>query len=353
MKRLYSLIILFGWFGYASAQIITGFVHDGATKQPIPGVNVYLDGTSIGTVTDASGRFELKAKSVINTRLMLSHVAYYTVVINRPFEGIPDIVYLKERVNELKEVSILADRFSREQKMQAFRYFFLGATKAGKACSIQNEDDIEISFNMQTRTLSASSDKPIVVVNNYLGYRVLFEMVDFKVKYYDRDTEFTSLEPFLSPVQKISFFFFSSFTDLSPENKKVKQRRDEVYKGASNYFFKSFINSTLQNNGFKISIGNFLIDSQKFFTMKDTLSQKMISIIPERKMSYEEDGLEDVFLKINVRDNNSNKTSIFFLTDSLLVDRYGNISCPDKIMFTGVMDKRAGEMLPEEYELQK
>ena len=184
-KKTIIVAILLLWRCYASAQEITiaGVICDEDTKLPISSAHVYFDGTSINTITSNLGRFELKLKSIINSKLVIQHLSYETTLIDRPFEGLSDTLYIQEQVQSLNEVVVVADPFSRDQKMRAFREQFLGLSRAGRACAIMNEDDIQLYFNMHTQKLSASSDKPIVVVNNYLGYEISFTLMDFWVQY--------------------------------------------------------------------------------------------------------------------------------------------------------------------------
>ena len=340
MKKIVNIIIMLYLCSYASAQVISGFVYDKDTNQPISDVCVYLDGTSINTLTDASGRFELQTKSVINTKLVLFRISYYPVIIERPLEELPDILYLKERDNILKEVTVLGDCFTREQKMEAFREQFLGTSKAGKSCIIQNEGDITLSFDMQTRILSAASDKPVIVVNKYLGYQVSFTLVDFNTAYpYVSDCKDGLTNKY---VGKTVLVVTSSYTDLYPGSKKIKRNRDEIYRQSSNYFFKSLINNTLKDNGFQATIKSIgKNNSLDYFIAKDTLSLTFLSINPE----YREIGR-------TVKVSRKNKWSdIHFFTDSLLVDSYGNIDRIYEVAFTGEMGKnRAGDLLPIDYE---
>ncbi|MCW3462292.1 TonB-dependent receptor [Chitinophaga nivalis] len=59
-----------------AAQIkVTGFVTDAVTKDPLPGVTVAVEGTSIGAVTDATGKFTLQAPAE-NGTLVFSYIGY-------------------------------------------------------------------------------------------------------------------------------------------------------------------------------------------------------------------------------------------------------------------------------------
>ena len=357
-------MIMFLWHCFASAQVISGVVCDVTTKKPVADVHVYLDGTSINTITNAAGRFELRSRSVFNTKLVLHHLLYKTAIINNPFGRIPDTLFIQERLYDLPEFTVLADRFSRAQKIKAFREQFLGVTRAGKSCVILNEEDIQLSVNMQSRRLLASSDNPIVVVNEYLGYKVSFILVDFWVQY---GFSFVSLNN--DYVQSSFFAVVSYFEDLTPDNRRIKRRRDNTFELSSNYFFKSFANDSLKENKFTLFNRQFPVDHRQYFSTKDTMMQTMISIIPETdinkvKTSYTDpsqasmtsvtdfnySGAELTGV-VSVLNRRRIQTDIYFMTDSFLVDRYGNIDTIDKISFSGQMGElRAGNMLPIDYE---
>ena len=331
-----------------SAQVINGIVCDEATKLPIANVHVYLNGTSINAITNTSGEFSLSPKAIINTQLVLSHLSYETAIIDRPFNGLPDTLFIAEQTQTLDEVTVVIDRFSRKQKMKVFREQFLGTSRAGKSCTILNEEDISITYNMNSHRLMAVSDKPIVVVNDYLGYQVSFILMDFWVQYNENIVSLDNVyikNSFLSVV--------SLFTDMTPENRNIIQRRDNIYDVSSNNFFKSFVNNTLEDNQFLLHSRRRLIDRQQYFATKDTATLKMISILPATDIEKESyayfgqklSGLIGVSYRKNIH------SDIFFMTDSIFVDQYGNIDQFDKVSFSGKYgESRAGDMLPIDYE---
>ena len=356
-QKTIVVIIILLWCCCAGAQeiVITGIVCDEDTKLPITNVHVYLDGTSVKTITNNSGRFELKPKSVINAKLVIQHLSYETAIIDRPFEGLPDTLYIKDQIQALSEVTISADRFSRRQKMKAFREQFLGMSRAGRSCTIVNEDDIQLYFNMQSQKLLAFSDKPIEVVNDYLGYRISFLLVDFWVQY----GAFGSIS--IQGVSRLDndyvqssyYAVYSSFSDIDPNNSSIKQRRDNVNEKSTNYFFKSFAGDALTENQFTIFNNGYPVNYQDYFSFKDTLSHKMISIIPDTDINtVDEMQLGAQFTgSISVLYRKNDRSDVYFMTDSFLVDRYGNIDKIDQVLFNGRMgSNRAGDMLPIDYE---
>ena len=337
---------MFLWYSITNAQVITGVVCDKDTKLPVSNVYVFLDGTSINTITNNLGKFELKTAPVINTSLVLQHLSYETTIVDRPYQGLPDTLYIEAKINILDEITVSPDRFTRTQKIRAFREQFLGVSRAGSSCKIINEDDIQLFFNMHTRKLSAFSDKPIVVVNDYLGYKISLILINFEVQYG------SNLTLNRNNVQTSILAVVSSFTDMTPNDSRILQHRDNVYEQSSNYFFKSFANDVLQNNNFRI-FNNFEIDYRQYFAIEDTLSQKKICIIPDTDINKISSHLSESELsgKIYVFYRGNILSEIEFLTDSFLVDRYGNIDCIDKVLFSGQMgENRVGNMLPIDYE---
>ena len=377
MKKAIATTIIILSCCCINAQIVfTGTVYDKDTNQPIPDVYVSFNRTIAYAITDDSGKFELTLAQRLNTQLVFSHIAYEMVIIENPFDEFPEEIYMEQRLNMLSDVVVsakvspeYADPFTRAQKLKIFREQFLGTTRAGKACIIMNESDIELRYDIRTNTLLASSDNPVVVLNEYLGYLISFSLVDFRIEYavqlnwfepkysnpnfFSRDASGRMVS---SPsaveqslilsnsynVQRSYYTVISSFADLSPNDIKIKKRRDEIYDQSSTLFFKNLVNNTLEESDFRIFEGRprQVVDQSKYFTIDedDKLSLKRLRLIP------------DAGSIINVRYRN--KLSILnFHTDTLLVDRYGNIDQFDKVLFTGMMgDTRVGDMLPLDYE---
>ena len=260
-------------------------VYDKETKQPVPDVHVYFDGTTVYAITNNSGKFELPVfmvKNMINPKLVLQHVAYQTVIIENPLDNLPEKIYLEECQFSLNEVSIVHEqRFSRKQMLKTFKEQFLGETRAGKSCKMLNEDDIRIWYNSQTKTLSASAEHPIVVINEYLGYRMSFMLTEIFVEYYH-------LTLSSKRIKRTFYKMTSLYSDLYPNNKTINRRRETAYENSRAYFFKNFSNNSLTEAGFRTykvgsyfpgKITRFRIDNiqHDFYVIKDTLMQKMIT----------------------------------------------------------------------------
>lgn len=104
--RIFTLCLLWvGCFSPVLAQsTISGLVRD-AERQPIPGVSVVIKGTTLGTTTDAEGRFSLQVDGE-NTVLVFSFVGYKTLEM-RPGNQTSFDVTLDEEVLALDEIVVI------------------------------------------------------------------------------------------------------------------------------------------------------------------------------------------------------------------------------------------------------
>ena len=105
-------VILFGSV-YSQTQI-SGSVGDSETMSGIPGVNVVIDGTNIGTVTDFDGNFSLNTSQDLPLTIVISYVGYSAERVEVTSAN-QDISVMLSAGQNLEEVVISASR--RAQKV--------------------------------------------------------------------------------------------------------------------------------------------------------------------------------------------------------------------------------------------
>ncbi len=351
-----SLIFLLLCFPfYLQAQILSGTVLDDITNKPIEGVFVYLEGTSINSITNSEGKFQLSVGKRINTSLMFYTLSYFPVQISNPYQENIDKIYMKQKVHGIKEVTVENFYFTREQKMKVFREQFLGTTKEGESCSILNEDDIELYYDLSSKTFTASAEKPIIIFNKHLAYEIRCVLYNFIIKYSRKKT----LD--IYQAEKLSFRGSFSFTDLYTSKTvpvKIKKARKEVYKYSSPYFFKSLVTNQLEEAKYEV-FSKILptsppkqINPYNYFAIQDTLSCKLLTIIPGTDIHKDfHEGKQVSVVGVEYDQNKDTRSEISFLTDSLLVDSYGKTNMPEELYFSGFMSKnRVGNFLPFDYQ---
>ncbi len=92
---------------------VTGRVTD-IKSEGIPGVNVILEGTSTGAVTDMNGNYNIEVP-VEGARLVFSAIGYVTQTIDVGNKSVIDVI-LEESVESLEEVVITALGIKREER---------------------------------------------------------------------------------------------------------------------------------------------------------------------------------------------------------------------------------------------
>ena len=108
----FMAVILFGSV-YSQTQI-SGSVGDSETMSGIPGVNVVIDGTNIGTVTDFDGNFSFNTSQDLPITIVISYVGYSAERVEVTSAN-QDINVMLSAGQNLEEVIISASR--RAQKV--------------------------------------------------------------------------------------------------------------------------------------------------------------------------------------------------------------------------------------------
>ncbi|MCL1973953.1 MAG: carboxypeptidase-like regulatory domain-containing protein, partial [Bacteroidetes bacterium] len=346
--------------------VVRGKVCDFKTREALPGVVIYLDGTSVVTTSDADGNFLLEVEKRINANLVFSHLSYESLVVENPFEHVGEVFFLKEKSIVLNAAVVVADYDPyRTERMRIFKKFFLGESVAANSCVIHNEDDILLRYDNNTATLHASSRNPLVVENRHLGYRIHIDIQYFQVKY-----TYASVVPpssstagsissaraqsiDLSPSSfsyKINYFF----EDENPYDVLLSRRRNDIYERSRQYFWSSLIaNFALKESGFKIYNRSKEVDAREYFSVLDipTRGEKMVTILPNTDIDrrHKEVFEGTVYGVMGIRAKNKNDSQVIFLTHQFSVDPFGNITDSGLVYEGDMSQQRIGDMLPRDF----
>jgi len=341
MSRSLKIFLAIGVLSIFSVQVrsqeITGTVLDSRTKEPIFGASVYYDGSSVGTMTDENGNFEIGLPYRNNAVLVISHLGYQAKeMVNLPDDAVLRVL-LQEQMEDLQEVVLTSDPFSRREKLEVFRLEFLGDTRGGRSSIIENEKEIRLYFNSEDNTLSAYCDKPIVIQNNYLGYRIYFNIDEFKI-FFKRK----SLER-VDNIHQTIFDGSTHFFDTSQGNPKIADRREKTYLGSPRHFMRACWYGDMDSQNFKLKknykdvvLTDFMVNMAK--PNEDLRDIRFMG--SQYVIYYRQNGNYRSTLKINELDT------------TYILDRYGNYSPFENLAFGGHMsDYRLGDMLPMDYGL--
>jgi uncharacterized protein (TIGR02231 family) len=149
-----------------SIRNVKGTVVDGADGKPVPGANVVVKGTTIGTVTDANGNYSLTLSNNAST-LVFSFIGLVTqeVQISKP-----DIsVSLQPDVTQLSEVVVTGYGLERELQGRLAGVQIRGAKSMAKTLPItiiENQTTVEIEV-ATPYTIKSNGEKLQVDLKNH------------------------------------------------------------------------------------------------------------------------------------------------------------------------------------------
>ena len=135
MKKLFLLTVLFVFVGvstlFAQTRVITGTVTSAvAGEGPIPGVTVVVKGTTIGTTTDANGKYSITVPANATT-LVFSYIGMKSQDVAIAGRSVIDGMMQADLLG-LDEVVVTALGISREKKALGYSVQDLGGEKIEK-----------------------------------------------------------------------------------------------------------------------------------------------------------------------------------------------------------------------------
>ncbi|MEX2404958.1 MAG: SusC/RagA family TonB-linked outer membrane protein [Balneolales bacterium] len=91
-KLLLTLCLLFGFYGtgLAQSQTVEGTVSDAEVGDALPGVNIQVKGTNVGTTTDLDGQYSIQIEGP-GSVLVFSYVGYVSEEINAGDQDVIDV----------------------------------------------------------------------------------------------------------------------------------------------------------------------------------------------------------------------------------------------------------------------
>lgn len=341
------------------SQVIEGSVLDSKTKESLPGATVYLDGTTISTITDSEGNFSINTKNS-NSTLVVSFIGYTAHRLENPLQHLNKkvkILLVEQSIN-LDEVVVGKRPFSRKQMMKVFREQFLGESKSGSSCKIENEQDIILYYDVSNNTLNVSARNPLKIKNTYLGYEVNFDLEELVVQY-----NYKSLE---KHNQTQSFFSGTTFYKDVSKNKKADKRRKETFYGSATHFALTLANNTWEKEDIRLFVEGFQVNPEEYFQVKDTLGLKKVTLIKEPQKAVADVKVQEnlnntlrisktkkaKFIKtnFNILYKKDKQSVIEFREKAVYVDRNGNYTPIYGILYGGYIGSlKAGDMLPTDY----
>ena len=284
MTRIFLLIpcLLFIQNSFSQQFYIRGRVADGETRIPLKGASVYINNTTIGSITNDNGDFELGPFQPGRYEVVASYVGYDALLYSAEIKtsGIRITFKLEKKEEILREVLVLSSEL-RKHYLDIFKKYVIGISVAADHCHIKNIEEVQFASGETKDEIVAYTEKALVIENPELGYTIHFDLLEF---YYNKATT------------GAYFFGYTRFVDWGKDEKTKKKwlrKRKQAYEGSTVHFFRSLVNKQLTKEGFTTYQ---LINTQK--EKKDSISIKTLSPKYNRGMQIASKAIEDSMIRI-------------------------------------------------------
>lgn len=228
----------------AQRGVITGTVQDAVSTEPLPFAHVFINQTTIGTVTDSQGLYTLGQVPVGESTIVVSFVGYKSNLLKvQIIDGETkqvDIRLLPDD-KQLDNVEVKGTRDKEwDKQLKKFEKYFLGNNSFAKATTIKNPWVLD--FNESGNNLfMATSSRPLEIENNALGYRVFYYLKDMVAN---------------SEGYRIAGEVrFEEMSIDDPKTVRVwHENRTAAFKGSLRHLIKAIIDDRVQKEGFNLYV---------------------------------------------------------------------------------------------------
>jgi CarboxypepD_reg-like domain len=316
-------------------RVIYGTVYDSASSERLPSVNVYINNSTIGTTTDVDGNYSLLVPDT-PVDIVFSFVGYRSYIFSTAkfkSDSVRLNVKMAMTTTSLQTVVVRGETDKEWRRMMGrFSAIFLGMKHFASYCSILNAGyiDLESTRIDGIRVLTASSPRPIEILNDALGYKIHYDLQIFLSS--SRGDQFTG-SVFFVPLKPLDSAQ-SAFWHLN---------RQGAYVGSVRHFFKSVIRKELKEEGYSLTIEEGKTSRP---LQPDSIGISEVKGIYRIKMPRQ--------VKIEYNDSKFLKevtTSVMAFPNGYVeVDGMGSIVDPLTIISSGYMGElRVSDMLPFDY----
>tara|TARA_R110002096_G_scaffold151859_2_gene314611 strand:+ start:13916 stop:15028 length:1113 start_codon:yes stop_codon:yes gene_type:complete len=272
---------------------ISGKVLDKEDFEPIIGAQIFLSGTTIGTVSNADGHFILDGIPEGIYELLVTSLGYNRVSSELNTSKIkPSYSFtLESQVYELNELTVVPNSEDWKYNFEEFERIFIGEGPFSKDTKIINKEVLNFDFDPTTRVLTAYAYDKLVIENKALGYRISYFLESFTLDYKNKITSYLGRP------------LFELLTSKRKRTRsKWKKNRALAYNGSFQHFVESLIENKVAENGYTIKgemrkdgsryIGKETVHQNVFFAQIDS-SNFELSFINFLNVTYENE-LEDI-----------------------------------------------------------
>lgn len=212
------------------------------------GVNVFLDGTSLGVSTDIDGNYRIDKIPPGYYDLVFSYIGYENAVYSlSEYNGGARIQRhnMVPAINELEEVQIVADRIDRNADQwflyyEVFKRDLFGSSEEAEFCEITNPDVVDFTYDNKNNELKAFASAPLKIINHAIGYDITYYLESFEKN--NDGLRYRGQIKFESRADSLGKF----------SKRELRIKRKKSYLGSWTHFKKSLLKGTLKKDGFRL-----------------------------------------------------------------------------------------------------
>lgn len=364
MKKLLLILCVFlGVTSHALSYTIKGEVRDAQTNQPVEFAGIYIDGTTIGTITGMDGKFELTFEDNYK-QIVISHISYDNEVqdIDVNTDTYLTILLVPKQV-DIAQITIESINM-KAIHMDYFKKVFLGVDRWGKKAEILNDSVLYFDVEYTEKSFIpgkgpynhfiARASEPLKVALPDLGYVLTYDLVDFTEKYNPQ------LER--NSIQLLGYSFFTEEKAKSKsQQKRFYKNRQKAYYNSTVHFMRSLYSGTLGQNGYRVyqRVNDTTSNKVQFEPFDLGTCNCIVYMEHEAWLNglkgntyvilYYYTGLKPrdlMFKKIDPKDERVKVSGCYYLKDICVVREDGSLPGGEIIFDGDMVNKRIGAALP-------
>ncbi|AFL85112.1 hypothetical protein Belba_2560 [Belliella baltica DSM 15883] len=247
MKFRISLLLFFILLnaGKSYSQVtLRGIVENENNNTPIPYAMIFLSNTSIGTLSDSLGHFNLTLNEGKH-ELIIKSLGFTTLNFELEQSEIQNRLYRFKLATddlELTEVEVVSKRDQLWYgNLEVFKGFFLGNSTNSLKSKLVNPNILILDDQSIPRTLLAKANQDLIIENPNLGYTIRYLLHTFEYSLAEKKIFYGG------------YSYFTEYDGLSKRKKKqIETNRKKAYEGSSMHLLRAIYNNKVEEEGFLV-----------------------------------------------------------------------------------------------------
>ena len=359
----FSVLILENLPAYSQVHdgyLVKGKVIDQVSGLPLQAASVFAQNTTLGTATDAEGRFAIYLPEG-GYDLAITYTGYESesrrVTKTAATEELLFTLAPKEKSLEAVSVTLTNEvKNGWEKYGEFFKENFIGQSVFSGQCIVENPGALHFYYSKKRDRLKVLTDTPLVINNYALGYKVHFALDSFINEYGTHTASF------------VGYPVFEEMKGDSAQLSLWQSNRSKAYKGSLLQLMRSIYEKRITENGFELQFiiaNNGVEYPVKLLNLYGALhyvmddSTGIVEINPAQRelaIIYNKEHPEAAYERTDSAAGKKNfqlSTITFATGESIIIERNGYFYDQQDLITNGYMAfKKIGDMLPYNYDVE-